>query len=168
MPRIAAESPVRARKARTRPKEKRDLLRIVQPFGGDAAQDRQESFSVPACHGKVHVKAVAASGRCSAGNIAFVSGDVGEEVVKQGCDAFGGSFACHEQVKAGSAAHGTEVDDGIGDVGSVAQVNSADVFDGMNFGGVDDRFAVGGGHTDVEGCDGFGSDAVNARDINAR
>ena len=99
MPRIAAESPVRARKARTRPKEKRDLLRIVQPFGSDVAQDRQESFSVPACHGKVHVKAVAAAGRRGAGNLAFVAGNVGEEVPQQRYDTFGSAFAGHEQVE---------------------------------------------------------------------
>ena len=68
--------------------------------------------------------------------------------------------AGQQQVEAGTAAHGAEVQNAVLPLGLVAQVGGSQMLHGVDLSGVHDGLVVGAGDAQIEGGDGLGAHLV--------
>ena len=127
-----------------------------------------ELLGVVACHRQVEVEVVTAAVRRSARNIGIVVADEGEHVLNEIVDVRGLQVAGQNQIEAGAASHGSEVDDLGFPLGVIADEGSAEMLNCVNFRGVHRGLEIGTAYADIKGSNDVAVNVVFPRHINTR
>ena len=128
----------------------------------------RELLGVVTCHRQVEVEVVTAAVRRSARDIGIVVADEGEHVLNEIVDVRGLQIAGKNQIEAGAASHGSEVDYLGFPLGVIADEGSAEMLNCVNFRGVHRGLEIGTAYADIKGSNDIAVNVVLPRHINTR